>query len=295
MPKRKRAPDVRVGHGRGGRPDAGAHAAMLRAAAAVAPRARAARAQRARPPAPPALDGRARERQARAERVAEAARAAEAERKAKAERVAEAARAAEAERKAKAERVAEAALAAEAKRKASAKRVAEAACYVRETSVAEADQLVDQLADQCPRSGRTREAWGPPALGGLVELLVLHVEEEFNEVENTLKDSATKGQKSLIRRWFSKACSPVFLEAGMLTFIAEWGDRSQIATFTLAAHQNPLGVILGGCLGHTFCTSLAVFGGEWLGKRISQKYVATGGGCLFLLFAVLNALGLGGA
>lgn len=120
-------------------------------------------------------------------------------------------------------------------------------------------------------------------------------EEEFNEVENTLKDSATKGQKSLVRRMFSNFCTPVFLEAGMLTFLAEWGDRSQIATFTLAAHQNPLGVIIGGCIGHTFCTSLAVFGGEFLGKRISQKFVAIGGGCLFLLFAVLNALGMGGA
>jgi putative Ca2+/H+ antiporter (TMEM165/GDT1 family) len=28
----------------------------------------------------------------------------------------------------------------------------------------------------------------------------------------------------------------------MLTFLAEWGDRSQIATISLAAHQNPLAV-----------------------------------------------------
>lgn len=113
-------------------------------------------------------------------------------------------------------------------------------------------------------------------------------DEEFEEVENTLKDSATKSQKSFIRRVFSKFCTPIFLEAGMLTFIAEWGDRSQIATITLAAHQNPLGVIIGACLGHSICTSLAVFGGEWLGKRISQRYVAFGGGFLFLVFAIIN-------
>lgn len=117
-------------------------------------------------------------------------------------------------------------------------------------------------------------------------------DEEFEEVENNLKDSATKSQRSLVRRVFSKLCTPIFLEALMLTFLAEWGDRSQIATISLSAHQNPLGVILGAVGGHTICTSLAVFGGEWLGKRISQRVVAFGGGVLFLLFATLNQFGL---
>jgi len=115
-------------------------------------------------------------------------------------------------------------------------------------------------------------------------------DEEFEEVESTLKDSATKAQKSLLRRTFSSFCTPVFVEAGILTFLAEWGDRSQIATISLAAHQNPIGVIAGACVGHTICTSLAVFGGEWLGKRISSRVVAFGGGLLFLIFAIINAV-----
>jgi len=113
-------------------------------------------------------------------------------------------------------------------------------------------------------------------------------DEEFEEVENTLKESATKSQKSIVRRMFSKFCTPIFLEALMLTFLAEWGDRSQIATITLASHQNPLGVIIGACIGHSVCTSLAVYGGEWLGKRISQRVVAFVGGGLFMLFALIN-------
>eukprot|EP00439_Symbiodinium_sp_Y106_P060265 s1401_g8.t2 len=117
-------------------------------------------------------------------------------------------------------------------------------------------------------------------------------DEEFEEVENTLKDSASKGQKSWLRRMFSQFCTPVFLEALMLTFLAEWGDRSQIATISLAAHQNPIAVIVGAMLGHTICTGLAVFGGEFLGKRIPQRYVAFGGGCLFIVFALLNLLGV---
>lgn len=116
-------------------------------------------------------------------------------------------------------------------------------------------------------------------------------EEEFEEVENALKESTTQGQRSFVRRTFSKLCTPIFLEALLLTFLAEWGDRSQIATISLAAHLNPVGVIFGAVVGHSICTSLAVFSGEWLGKRISQKAVAFGGGALFLLFALMNHLG----
>jgi len=115
-------------------------------------------------------------------------------------------------------------------------------------------------------------------------------DEEFEEVEHNLKEGATKAQKSFMRRACSKFCTPIFMEALMLTFLAEWGDRSQIATISLAAHQNPMGVILGACAGHTICTSLAVFGGEWLGKRISSRVVAFGGGCLFIVFALINAM-----
>jgi len=113
-------------------------------------------------------------------------------------------------------------------------------------------------------------------------------EEEFEEVTKVIEGADERAQTSLIRKCGRQICSAVFLEALILTFCAEWGDRSQIATITLAAHQNPLGVIIGACLGHTICTGLAVFAGEWLGKRISQRYVAFVGGALFFVFAFIN-------
>lgn len=42
----------------------------------------------------------------------------------------------------------------------------------------------------------------------------------------------------------------------------EWGDRSQIATITLASHLDPIGVTIGAIAGHSVCTGLAVIGGE---------------------------------
>ncbi|KAL2330186.1 hypothetical protein Fmac_017767 [Flemingia macrophylla] len=75
-------------------------------------------------------------------------------------------------------------------------------------------------------------------------------------------------------------------ESFILTFLAEWGDRSQIATIALATHKNALGVAVGATIGHTICTSLAVVGGSMLASRISQRSVATVGGVLFLGFSI---------
>jgi len=106
---------------------------------------------------------------------------------------------------------------------------------------------------------------------------------EIEEVEEKLES----GQgKSSVRRLFARFCTPIFLEAFILTFLAEWGDRSQIATIALATHKNAIGVAVGASLGHTVCTSLAVIGGSMLASKISQRTVATIGGVLFLGFSV---------
>lgn len=78
----------------------------------------------------------------------------------------------------------------------------------------------------------------------------------------------------------------VFLQALSMTFLAEWGDRSQIATIALASSKDPIGVTIGGCIGHSICTGMAVVGGRMLASRISEKSVAFYGGLVFLAFGV---------
>ncbi|KAL3520536.1 hypothetical protein ACH5RR_018685 [Cinchona calisaya] len=106
---------------------------------------------------------------------------------------------------------------------------------------------------------------------------------EMEEVEEKLE--AGQG-KTAVRRFFSRFCTPIFLESFILTFLAEWGDRSQIATIALATHKNAFGVATGAIIGHTICTSLAVVGGSMLASKISQRSVATVGGLLFLCFSL---------
>ncbi|KAG7020980.1 GDT1-like protein 3 [Cucurbita argyrosperma subsp. argyrosperma] len=111
--------------------------------------------------------------------------------------------------------------------------------------------------------------------GALTALIVMTVEEKLEAGQS----------KTSFRRFFLRFCTPIFLESFILTFLAEWGDRSQIATIALATHKNALGVAVGAILGHSICTSMAVIGGSLLASKISQGTVATVGGLLFLGFS----------
>lgn len=79
----------------------------------------------------------------------------------------------------------------------------------------------------------------------------------------------------------------IVAEAFGLVFVAEWGDRTQIATIALAAANLPVGVVLGAVLGHAICAAIAVFCGRWLCGKLSERTLTALGGGLFIVFAVL--------
>ncbi|KAM7388583.1 hypothetical protein PAMP_024748 [Pampus punctatissimus] len=99
---------------------------------------------------------------------------------------------------------------------------------------------------------------------------------------------AGSGTTTSQRKWHS-FISPIFIQAFTLTFLAEWGDRSQLTTIILAAREDPFGVAVGGTLGHCLCTGLAVIGGRMIAQKISVRTVTIIGGIVFLAFA-LSAL-----
>ncbi|GJQ81046.1 hypothetical protein Trydic_g21855 [Trypoxylus dichotomus] len=108
-------------------------------------------------------------------------------------------------------------------------------------------------------------------------------DEEF-EKETVVADPESGGKRIKSPGIFS-LISRVFLQAFTLTFLAEWGDRSQLTTIILGANQDVYGVIIGGILGHSLCTGLAVLGGRMIAQKISVKTVTIIGGVVFLLFA----------
>lgn len=101
---------------------------------------------------------------------------------------------------------------------------------------------------------------------------LLDAEETLQEAEE--KDGEVQGWWGGVRRTFA------------MMFVAEWGDRSMFATMALATQHDPVGVIAGAMLAHALANSLAVIGGEYLGKRISEKAMSITGGCVFGVFAL---------
>lgn len=104
--------------------------------------------------------------------------------------------------------------------------------------------------------------------------------EELAEVEKELGEGKESSkQKGNAKKRALGIFSPVLAEVFTLTFLAEWGDRSQIATIGLAASSNVVGVTLGGCLGHAVCTGAAVAGGKGMATMISERAVAVRARC----------------
>lgn len=139
-------------------------------------------------------------------------------------------------------------------------------------------------------SGHSREAAG--ARAGVRSLAtglkqgkegeeLMSAEEEMEQAE---KDGRIKAETTLLS---------AFWEVVTLIFLAEWGDRSMLATIALAVHANPVGVTLGATLGHALATVIAVVAGAVASKYISERVVNLVGGSLFLLFAAETAFGLG--
>jgi putative Ca2+/H+ antiporter (TMEM165/GDT1 family) len=72
-----------------------------------------------------------------------------------------------------------------------------------------------------------------------------------------------------------------------LTLVAEWGDRTQLATVTLAVTHHPVGVVAGATLGHAICAAIAVVCGKLIAGKISERWLTGLSGGLFLLFGAI--------
>lgn len=109
-------------------------------------------------------------------------------------------------------------------------------------------------------------------------------DEEF-EKQAMLPDPESGGARKPRNSSILSSISRVFLQSLTLTFLAEWGDRSQLTTIILGAREDVYGVIIGGILGHSICTGMAVLGGRMIAQKISVRTVTLIGGVVFLLFA----------
>jgi putative Ca2+/H+ antiporter (TMEM165/GDT1 family) len=77
-------------------------------------------------------------------------------------------------------------------------------------------------------------------------------------------------------------------------FLAEMGDKTQIATVAMAAHYaDPLWVVFGTTLGMLIADVPAVFVGDKLASRIPMRLVHAAAAVLFALMGLATLLGVG--
>ncbi|KAL9188421.1 hypothetical protein ACHAXT_006799 [Thalassiosira profunda] len=109
------------------------------------------------------------------------------------------------------------------------------------------------------------------------------MDEEFEEAEETVEGSDTITKANV-----GAQIASIFA----LVFAAEFGDRSFLATIALSAAQNPVSVAVGAIAAHGVATGIAVIGGAYISKYVSEKVIGYIGGTLFLIFAVTTAIGI---
>ncbi|MEQ6899857.1 TMEM165/GDT1 family protein [Nocardioides sp. YIM 152588] len=78
---------------------------------------------------------------------------------------------------------------------------------------------------------------------------------------------------------------------GTAFFLAELGDKTMLATITLATQEGWLGTWIGSTVGMVAADALAIAVGAVLGRRLPEKVISYGAAALFALFGVVLILG----
>lgn len=81
-----------------------------------------------------------------------------------------------------------------------------------------------------------------------------------------------------------------FLAVASAFFLAELGDKTMLATITLAADNDWVGVWIGSTVGMVAADALAIVVGAVLGKHLPERFIQVSAAILFFVFGVMLLL-----
>ncbi len=83
-----------------------------------------------------------------------------------------------------------------------------------------------------------------------------------------------------------QATGVAIVAVGMAFFLAELGDKTMLATITLATREGWFGTWVGSTLGMVAADALAIGVGAVLGRKLPEKAITIGAAVLFVVFGV---------
>ena len=96
-------------------------------------------------------------------------------------------------------------------------------------------------------------------------------------------DELTEDEASRVARGNRSAV----VAASVAFFLAELGDKTMLATITLATNHGVVGTWAGSTAGMVAADALAIVAGKALGARLPERAIKVGAAALFVLFGVL--------
>lgn len=97
------------------------------------------------------------------------------------------------------------------------------------------------------------------------------VEEARSPSPSRTKSTSSTSSIAGLINLCSLLLSPAWVQTFVMTFLGEWGDRSQISTIAMAAGKDWGWVTIGGICGHSICTAIAVIGGRAIAGKVSMR------------------------
>lgn len=85
----------------------------------------------------------------------------------------------------------------------------------------------------------------------------------------------------------SQTTKSIFFTVALAFFLAELGDKTMLATVTLATDNGLLGTWIGSTLGMVASDALAIVVGQQLGARLPERVIKIGAAITFVVFGLL--------
>jgi putative Ca2+/H+ antiporter (TMEM165/GDT1 family) len=82
----------------------------------------------------------------------------------------------------------------------------------------------------------------------------------------------------------NKSTTSVLFTVGLAFFLAELGDKTMLATITLATKNGLIGTWVGSTLGMVAADALAIIVGKQLGARLPERVIKIGAAATFVVF-----------